>query len=99
MVWYDKKCCTQHKYECQDVDLKTHSIEDSIATATAMDMYNMVDDASLSLRIADDASAGTVGALQLVPTHIPLGDKITAYTRMSREQRKSAIHTEQRTTV
>ena len=64
-----------------------------------MDMYNMVDDASLSLQIADDASAGTVGALQLVPTRIPLGDEITAYTRMSREQHKSAIHTEQRTTV
>ena len=64
-----------------------------------MDMYNMVNDTSLSLRIADDASAGTVEALQLVPTCIPLGDEITAYTRMSREQRKSAIHTEQRTTV
>ena len=37
-------------------DLQTHSIKDGIAVATAMDMYNMVDDASPGLQIVDNAS-------------------------------------------
>ena len=70
-----------------------HLIKNSSADTEAMN--SDASHVSISLQIEDSASADTVEALQLMSTHSSIGEEITAYTRMSIEQLKCAICTEQ----
>ena len=70
-----------------------HPLKNSSADTEAMN--SGTSHISISLQIEDSASADTVEALQLMSTHSPIGGEIMAYTRMSIEQLKCAICTEQ----
>ena len=58
-------------------------------------MNNDASHISISLQIENSASADTVKVLQLMSTHSLIDGEIMAYTRMSIEQLKCAICTEQ----
>ena len=79
--------------ESRYAEPQQHSIKNSSADTEAID--SDVSHISISLQIENSASADTVEVLQLVSTHSLIGEEITAYTRMSIEQLKCAIHTEQ----
>ena len=70
-----------------------HSIKNSSADTEAIN--SNVSYISINLQIEDSTSADTVKVLQLVSTCSLIGEKIMAYTRMSIEQLKCAICTEQ----
>ena len=70
-----------------------HPIKNSSADTEAIN--SDVSHVSISLQIEDSTSADTVEVLQLMSTHSLIGEEITAYTRMSIEQLKCAICTEQ----
>ena len=70
-----------------------HSIKNSSADTEAIN--SGASHIFISLQIENNTSADTVEALQLVSTHSLIGEEITAYTRMSIEQLKCAICTEQ----
>ena len=93
------QCLSAQEASCYPVrgsryaEPQQHSIKNSSADTEAMNSDTSY--ISISLQIENSASADTVKVLQLVSTHSPIGGEITAYTRMSIEQLKCAIHTEQ----